>query len=119
MKTSIKNLFILSFFLVIAQLSYAQSSQIETVVIKTSIHCDHCKACETCGESFESKIMRIKGLKSYELDEKNETITVIYNTNKTSLSVVRNTISKLGYDADDVKADPEAYKKLDGCCKKS
>ena len=32
---------------------------------------------------------------------------------------IREVISKLGYDADNVKADNDAYNKLDGCCKKS
>jgi hypothetical protein len=26
-------------------------------------------------------------------------------------------LSKAGYNADDVKAEPDAYAKLDGCCK--
>ena len=37
----------------------------------------------------------------------------------TKLDELKNKIiSKLGYDADEVKADKEAYEKLDGCCKK-
>jgi hypothetical protein len=54
----------------------------------------------------------------YELDEKNMSITVYYNSKKTDLDKIRKAISQLGYDADDVKADPAAYEKLDGCCKK-
>ena len=30
---------------------------------------------------------------------------------------IKEGISKLGYDADEIKADPEAYENLDGCCK--
>jgi len=33
------------------------------------------------------------------------------------LATIRAAISKLGFDADNVKADPTAYEKLDGCCK--
>ena len=54
----------------------------------------------------------------YELDEKSMTITVYYNGEKTSLETIKTAISKMGYDADDVKADNEAYGKLDDCCKK-
>lgn len=55
----------------------------------------------------------------YELDEKKMTITVYYNTQKTNLLTIKTAISKLGYDADDIKADIKAYEKLDGCCKKA
>ncbi len=54
----------------------------------------------------------------YELDDKNMTITVYYNGQKTNVDNIRTGISQLGYDADDVKADVAAYEKLDNCCKK-
>jgi hypothetical protein len=46
------------------------------------------------------------------------TITVYYNGKKTDLQAIKTAISNLGYDADDVKANLEAYANLDGCCKK-
>ena len=60
---------------------------------------------------------KITGVKMYELDEKKMTITVYYNSKKTDLATIKKAISKLGYDADDVKAEPQAYENLDGCCK--
>lgn len=60
---------------------------------------------------------KISGVKMYELDEKKMTITVYYNSKKTDLTMIKKAISKLGYDADDVKADPKGYENLDGCCK--
>lgn len=59
-----------------------------------------------------------KGLKMYEIDEENKTITVYYNSKKTNLETIRKTIFDLGFDADDIKANPLAYEKLDDCCKK-
>jgi hypothetical protein len=53
----------------------------------------------------------------YELDDKAMTFTVYYNAKKTTLQTIKEGISKLGYDADEVKADPKAYENLDGCCK--
>ena len=53
------------------------------------------------------------------LDEAAMTIKVVYNTKKTDLATIKTAISKLGYDADDIKADTIAYEGLDGCCKKS
>ena len=89
----------------------------QKVVIKTFLHCDHCKECETCGLKFKDQMLKIAGVKMYELDEKAMTITVFYNSKKTNLENIKKAISKLGYDADDVKADPQAYENLDGCCK--
>lgn len=91
---------------------------VETAVIKTAIYCDHCKACETCGPKFEKTLLKEKGVQMVTLDEKAMTIKVVYNTKKTSLANIRTAISKLGYDADGVKADAVAYEGLDGCCKK-
>ena len=89
----------------------------QKVVIKTFLHCDHCKECETCGQKFKTEMLKIKGVKMYELDDKAMTFTIYYNSKKTTLQAIKKGISKLGYDADEVKADLEAYESLDGCCK--
>jgi hypothetical protein len=34
------------------------------------------------------------------------------------LRTLRKAVSDVGYDADDMSADPEAYKDLPACCKK-
>lgn len=98
--------------------SYSQNKSSGKAVIKTNIYCDHCKACETCGKNFQSNMLKIQGVKMYELDEKAMTITVYYSPKKTNLETIRTEISKLGYDADEKKADVSAYEKLDNCCKK-
>lgn len=95
----------------------AQSKKNQKAVIQTVLNCDHCKQCETCGQNFQKNLYKISGLKMYELDEKKMTITVYYNGEKTNLQTIKTAISKLGYDADEVKADVAAYEKLDGCCK--
>jgi len=95
----------------------AQNKENGKAEIKTSVVCDHCKACETCGLSFKENLMKLKGMRMYEFDEEKKTITVFYNPKKLDLLTIKTTISKLGFDADDVKADADAYAKLDGCCK--
>ena len=97
----------------------AQKSKNEKAVIQTTINCDHCKVCETCGQNFQDNLYKVKGLKMFELDEKAMTLTVYYNGKKTSLEEIKIAITKLGYDADELKADPASYEKLDGCCKKA
>ncbi len=97
----------------------AQTKESGKAEIKVSIECDHCKVCETCGLNFRDNMFKTKGVKMYELNEEKKTITVYYNPKKTNLASIKTAISKLGFDADEVKADPDAYAKLDGCCKPS
>ena len=107
---------VLLFTVMICSTSLAQN--VQKAVIKTEIDCDHCKACETCGQLFAKSMYKISGLKTYEIDADKNEITVIYNIKKTDINTIKNSISKLGYRADDVAADPIGYASLDGCCKK-
>ena len=117
MKKSILKLMLLVTIFFISNVAVAQQKTTQKAVIKTNIYCDHCKECETCGLKFKDHMLKITGVKMYELDEKKMTITVYYNSKKTDLATIKKAISKLGYDADDVKAEPQAYENLDGCCK--
>ncbi len=74
--------------------------------------------CGMCEERIESNMAFEKGVKSVELDDKTKIVTITYKTDKTDPKKLREAISKLGYDADDVEADPKAYAKLPACCKK-
>ncbi|MET0760672.1 MAG: heavy metal-associated domain-containing protein [Flavobacterium sp.] len=116
MKNLLKSMLLVFAVFFISNTAMAQKTN-QRAVIKTFLHCDHCKECETCGLKFKDQMLKISGVKMYELDEKAMTITVYYNSKKTNLITIKKAISKLGYDADDVKADPQAYENLDGCCK--
>lgn len=113
----IRNIILVAVMLLVTNTLFAKNKT-EQATIKISINCEHCKMCETCGELFEAKLYKIKGLKKYVLNEEAKTLIVYYNPKKTNLQEIRTYISELGYDADDVKAAPDAYDKLDGCCKK-
>jgi mercuric ion binding protein len=119
MKNSIQKtiLFLAVLFFASNSISAQKQKTNQKAVIKTILHCDHCNECETCGQKFKTEMLKIKGIKMYELDDKAMTFTVYYNSKKTTLQAIKEGISKLGYDADDVKADPAAYESLDGCCK--
>lgn len=105
-------------FLMLTPVFAQQKKRTAKAVIKTSIHCDHCKKCESCGGRFEREMYNINGIKTYEINMKDTTITVVYNPLKITPKEIKTAISKMGYDADEVKADPVAYEKLDECCKK-
>ena len=89
----------------------------ETIVIRTTIHCDHCLQCDDCGLNIQRGSRKAKGITKVQIDPDANTITVTYRTNKTSPEKIRLAIASIGYDADNVKADPEAFAKLDSCCK--
>jgi len=89
-----------------------ETKKSDTLTIQTSAVCGMCKDRIEQGIAFE------KGVKRATLDEETKKVTVIYNPSKTSADAVRTAISKLGYDADEVAADPKAYEKLPACCKK-
>jgi len=116
MKTLLKTLLLFFGMMAVSNAAFAQKT-VQTAVIKTVIHCDHCKACETCGDKFNKTLLREKGVQMVELDEKEMTIKVVFNSKKTNLSNIKKAITKLGYDADDLKADAVAYEDLDNCCK--
>jgi len=116
-KSILKSMMLLAAIFFISNVAVAQQKTNQKAVIKTNIYCDHCKECETCGLKFKDQMLKITGVKMYELDEKNMTITVYYNAKKTDLMTIKKAISKLGYDADDVKATSEGLATLDGCCK--
>ena len=122
MKTTTKLTFLQLTMILLMSISFSAFSQkkdnIKTAVIKTVIHCDHCKQCETCGDKFNKDLYNEDGIKRVDVDAKAMTISVVYDSRKTDLDKIKVLISKLGYDADDVKASPEGIAKLDGCCKK-
>lgn len=114
MKTTIS---IILFFVMLAGFSQEQAnvkpdSKSEEIKIQTSAQCQMCKDRIEGGLSFE------KGIKSAILNLEDKVLTVKFRTGKTDADKIKKAVSKLGYDADDVAADPEAYEKLPACCKK-
>lgn len=90
----------------------AQDSTIVELKVKTSSVCGMCK------ETIEEALAFEKGVKKSSLDVKSQIVTVTYNSKKTTPEKIRLAISNSGYDADDIPANPKAYKKLNDCCKK-
>jgi len=97
--------------------SIAQTKKTETIVIKTKIYCNHCLQCGSCGPNIKEAMLGLDGIIKVDINPKENTIAVTYKTSKTTPDKIRKTISETGFDADDVKASPVAYEKLDGCCK--
>lgn len=73
--------------------------------------------CSTCKKNIETAVKKLDGIESINVVVKEKVAHINYDKSKTDLSKIENTITSAGYDANDKKADPEAYKKLDDCCK--
>jgi len=89
-----------------------QAQKTKTIEIQTSAQCTMCK------DRLEKNIIFEKGIKDVSLDMETKILSVRYKTKKNDANSIRNAIAKLGYDADEIKGDTEAYKKLPMCCKK-
>ena len=114
MKKSIKMLSMAIIVLLISSTTFAQTKKgTEEVKIKTSAVCGMCK------DRIEQNIAYEKGVKDVVLNSDTKVVTIKYNATKTNPDQLRAALSKLGYDADNVKADTKAYKALPSCCKKS
>lgn len=107
MKASLIIICLLAFF----GTSWAQESKTQTVVIHTSAECGQCK------QRIEEALNYTKGVVYAELDVATKNVTIKYNAKKTDVAKLRAAINKLGYDADDQKAEQAAVDQLPACCK--
>lgn len=73
--------------------------------------------CGTCKKNIEAAVKKLDGIESINVVVKEKVAHINYDKSKTDLSKIESTITAAGYDANDKKADPEGYKKLDDCCK--
>lgn len=111
-KTNIFFTLTLFFTLVFSNVYSQEVKSVDTLQITTSAQCEMCK------DRIEETLAFEKGVKSSDLNMETKIVTVIYKISKTDPTKIKKAINKVGYDADDTKADEEAYKKLPPCCKK-
>jgi copper chaperone CopZ len=75
--------------------------------------------CEQCKDRIEKYLTREDGILTVKVDYKKKTCKVTYLWDRNNVENIKTAIANVGYDAGDVTADPEAYKKLPTCCKKT
>lgn len=94
-----------------AQQARTASKGEQTVTIQTN------GVCQKCADRFKENVPYFKGVKSYTYDMKTAKLTINYDAKKTNPDQLRQEVSKLGYNADNVKADAAARAKLPACCR--
>ncbi len=95
---------------------FCQKQPVETtngyrIDIKTSAICEMCK------EAIEKDLTFEKGVKNVNLNLENKVVSVVYNEKKTNPDIIRKRITQVGYHADNMSRDSEAYENLPFCCK--
>jgi periplasmic mercuric ion binding protein len=96
-----------------ATISSAQEKAEQKATIKTpNALCAECKA------RIESYLRRYDGIVFLNVNFRKGETTVKYLTDRIDIEQIKTALANLGYDADDVMANPEAYKKLPKSCKK-
>jgi copper chaperone CopZ len=101
----------LKIIIILMLLTVIVRAQTDTIQIHTSAICNMCKKTIENDMSFE------KGVKKATLDVDSKILTVVYNPEKTNAEKIRITVTKSGYDADSLKADEKAFRRLPDCCK--
>ncbi len=71
--------------------------------------------CEMCKERIE-EALDAKGIIFAEWDKDTKIATVVYKTSKITEDEIHKLIADAGYSTDKVKANLDAYNKLDKCC---
>jgi len=82
----------------------------ETIVIQTNAYS------AKSNDIFKESLPFVKGVKDYKYDEKTSKVAVAYDPKKTTPDAIRAAIAKMGFNADQVKADEKARTKLPAEC---
>jgi cation transport ATPase len=72
--------------------------------------------CEQCQKRIQKAAYSVSGVKSAVWSIETRQLELIINEEKTSIQEVKKAVAKAGHDTDEVKASPENYSKLPGCC---
>ena len=73
--------------------------------------------CGSCVTTVTNALKNVDGVKTAKVDLKKKTATVTYASTKVTVDKLEKAIVEAGYDANKAKRNPEAYEKLDACCK--
>jgi copper chaperone CopZ len=74
--------------------------------------------CEDCKTRIETYLKRYDGVSSINVNWKRKETTVKYLTDRINIEEIKTAIANCGYDADDIPANEDSYKRLPKTCKK-
>ncbi len=93
--------------------SLAQVKPVQTAKINTP----HV-GCENCKTRIETYLKRYDGVMYVNVNWRRKETTVKFVTDRINIEEIKTAIANAGYDADDVPANEDSYKRLPKTCKK-
>ena len=72
--------------------------------------------CGMCASTIEQEISKLDGMIKVDIDKEKNSGFFTYKASVIDLASIETAISKLGYSANDTKADQGAYEALAACC---
>ncbi len=103
---------LLAFVFSFAFLANAQIKATKVIIKLPTVQCESCK------ERIERYLSKEEGILESNVNYKKKQITVKFMSDRTNIENIKTAIANIGYDADDVEANQDMYKKLPACCKK-
>jgi len=92
--------------------AFAQQKAIQKAVIKTPG-----LQAEVCKTGVENFLVHEYGVSSVKADYRRHTVTVSWYKDRTNIENIKTALANMGYDADDITAEPTAIKKLPPPCR--
>ena len=94
------------------------SSRAQTKAVQTAKLSTPTVQCESCKKRIETYLKRYDGVLSVNVNYKKKETTVKYATDRINEEEIKTAIANAGYDANEITANADSYKKLPQCCKK-
>ena len=92
--------------------SFAQQKAIQKAVIQTpGVRAEACKT------QIDNFLKHEYGVFSVKADYRRHTVTVTWYTDRTNIENIKTAIANMGYDADDITAEPDALRRLPPPCR--
>jgi len=107
-----KKLFFLLLVLTGLQAAAQTKAQQTMTISLPTIQCDMCK------NRIETYLKRYDGIMAINVNVKKKEAVVKYLVDRITDEDIKAAIATAGYDANEVTAEPDAYKRLPTCCKK-
>ena len=106
--------FCLVFFMAIGFTITASAQQKKPITVKIQTPTAQCEECKL---RIEQYLKYEDGVTKVVVYPKSKYTNVTYLADRTNIENIKTAIANIGYDADDVKANEEAYNKLPKTCK--
>jgi copper chaperone CopZ len=107
-----KTISILFGLLFMSVTAFSQAKPGKAIIQTPGVRCELCKA------RVEKYLSSEFGVRSVKVDPKKGTTTVTWLPDRTDIETIKTAIANLGFDADDVTAEPDSYKRLPVTCQK-